>query len=308
MKVLFISSGNNGDSISPIVQNQGESLMQKGLIIHYFPIKGKGLLSYLKHILILWNYRRKNHYDIFHAHYSLSAFVATLVGCKPLIVSLMGSDTKCGFLMKKIIQILAIQRWKAVIVKSDSMRRDIGIAEAIVIPNGVDLKMLVTKRREKTSLKEKKVLFAANPKRYVKNYNLAKEAVSFLPNDNLVLSVVFSRPYNQIIEEINKSDLVLLTSFWEGSPNIIKEAMACNRPIVATDVGDIRWLFGDEPGHFLTNFEPGDVAEKITQAVEFSEKHGRTKGRDRIIKLGLDSETIADRIIGVYNSVLENEK
>ena len=308
MRVLFISSGNNGDSISPIVQNQGESLIQEGLIIRFFPINGKGFLSYLKHILILRNYRRKNRHDLFHAHYSLSAFVATLAGCKPLIVSLMGSDTKCGFLIKKIIQILAIQRWKAVIVKSDTMRRDIGIAEAIVIPNGVDLKKVVTKRGEKTSLKEKKVLFAANPKRYVKNYNLAKEAVSLLSSDNIILNVVFSKPYNQIIEEINKSDLVLLTSFWEGSPNIIKEAMVCNRPIVATDVGDIKWLFGDEPGHFLTNFEPDDVAEKITQAVEFSKKYGRTKGRDRIIKLGLDSETIADSIIGVYNSVLENGK
>ncbi|NLM68359.1 MAG: glycosyltransferase family 4 protein [Enterococcus sp.] len=305
MKVLFISSGNYGDLISPIVQNQGESLIQKGLIIHFFPIRGKGLLSYLRHVLILRNYRRKNSYDLFHAHYSLSAFVATLAGCKPLIVSLMGSDTKCGFIIKKVIQMLGIRRWNAVIVKSDSMKTDIGIEGVKIIPNGVDLKRVITKREKKTNSKEKKVLFAADPQRDVKNYQLANEAISLINNDNIVLNVAFARSYDQIIEEINNSDLVLLTSFWEGSPNIIKEAMACNCPIVTTEVGDVKWILGNTNGCYITSFDPGDVAEKIKGALNFGRQ---TDGRQRLIELGLDSDTVATKLIHIYEEILINAK
>ena len=103
---------------------------------------------------------------------------------------------------------------------------------------------------------------------------------------------------------MNASDIVVLTSLREGSPNVIKEAMACNCPVVATDVGDIAWLFGNEPGHFLSGFDPQDVATKLNMALEFSEEYGRTSGRNRIIELGLDSESVARRIVGVYEEAM----
>ena len=80
--------------------------------------------------------------------------------------------------------------------------------------------------------------------------------------------------------------------------------MACNKLIVANNVGDIKWLFGNEPGHFLADFESKDVAEKIKLALAFSKKNINTKGREKIIELGLDSVTIAKRIIEIYNIVL----
>ena len=100
-------------------------------------------------------------------------------------------------------------------------------------------------------------------------------------------------------------ELVILTSLWEGSPNVIKEAMACNCPIVSTNVGDVRWVIGDTEGCYITSFDPEDVAEKIKLALEFGK---RTNGRDRIIELGLDSETIAKRLIDIYSKVLEENK
>lgn len=92
MKVLFVSSGNSEFGISPIIKNQGESLKQNGIDLYYFTIKGKGIKGYLKNIPILKKYLKNHNYDIIHAHYSLSAIVATLSGAKPLVVSLMGSD------------------------------------------------------------------------------------------------------------------------------------------------------------------------------------------------------------------------
>ena len=102
---------------------------------------------------------------------------------------------------------------------------------------------------------------------------------------------------------LNAADVLLLTSKWEGSPNILKEAMACNCPIVSTDVGDVKWLLGDLEGHYLSSFDAVDFSKKIKQAFIFGK---RTCGRKRIYELGLDSENIADRIITIYNMVISS--
>lgn len=101
---------------------------------------------------------------------------------------------------------------------------------------------------------------------------------------------------------MNAADVLLLTSRYEGSPNVIKEAMACNCPIVATDVGDIRWIIGDTEGCYLTSFDPGDVASKLQLALKFGR---RTRGRERLIELGLDSVSVAKRIVQLYQDVIE---
>jgi hypothetical protein len=71
-------------------------------------------------------------------------------------------------------------------------------------------------------------------------------------------------------------------------------------------VGDVSRLFGNEPGYFIAGFNPKDVADKIMLAIEFREKHMKTRGRERIIELGLDSETVAVKIIELYNRVLKH--
>lgn len=124
-------------------------------------------------------------------------------------------------------------------------------------------------------------------------------------NDNsVILHTVYNVTNTDLIYYYNAAELLLMTSFHEGSPNVIKEAMACNCPIVSTDVGDLRWLFGQTPGYFITSFNPADIAEKIKRAIEFRKKNSQTKGRERILELGLDSDTVAMKIIEVYKKVL----
>lgn len=311
MKVLFVSSGNNIDGISSIVFNQGESLRENGVEIEYYTIKGKGLLGYLKNIHSIKKKVKSANYDLIHAHYSLSALTATLSFPKiPIIVSLMGSDSKMNLFWNLIIKINYYFFWKQVIVKSEEMQNGLKLDKCSVIPNGVDLNNFILKnkaelRKKLGFSKEKKyILFLSNPERVEKNYNLASEAAKSLSNNNVELVVVYNKTQTEVIEYLNACDILLLTSLWEGSPNALKEAMACNLPIVSTNVGDVEWLFGNESGHYLTSYNPNEVAENIKVALEFSEKYDHTKGRQRIIDLGLDSQTAAKKIINVYKKVL----
>jgi teichuronic acid biosynthesis glycosyltransferase TuaC len=307
MKVLFISSGNTITGINTIIRIQGDSLIDAGVKLEYFPINGKGFSSYLKHIFTLRNKIKLERYDIFHAHYSLSALTATFAGCKPLVVSLMGSDTKMNNVLTMIIRYFSKYKWNALIVKSGSMKREIKIINSHVIPNGVDMKKVEPSYSRVNNNGVSTVLFASDPDRYSKNYKLAAKAIRLLEKYKVRLKIVHSVSHDEIIRELNCSNVLLLTSRYEGSPNIIKEAMACNIPIVTTDVGDVRYVIGNTEGCYITSFESEDVAEKIILALEYSGKKLKTNGRKRIVELGLDSETIAKKIINVYKEVITKQ-
>jgi len=312
MIVLFIASGNSSNGISPIVRAQGKSLQRVGVDVTYFPILGKGLKGYLKNVHPLERHIKKNKYDIIHAHYSLSALVASLAGCRPLVVSLMGSDIRLGFIFSYAVKISAFCLWDALIVKSADMLNHIGLKKSTIIPNGVDLAHFKPEDKKGAQGRlgwnraKEHVLFAANPTIAVKNFELLENALVSMDNgDQMDCHVLGNIAHQDIPTHMNAADVVVLTSLREGSPNVVKEAMACNCPIVATDVGDVRWVVGDTPGCYVSSFDPADVADKLMQALMFAQLHGKTNGRDRIVSLGLDSETVARKIMDVYNEALE---
>lgn len=306
MKVLFVCSGNSQFGISPIVKTQGESLRKNGVELDYFPIKGKGFKGYIKSIPKLKRFLKSHKYDIVHAHYSLSAIVASLANAKPLVVSLMGSDVQAKIFWRLITKLFNQIYWKEIIVKTDRMKKQIGTADALVIPNGVDFDTFkpIDKHTAKKRVgfnNKQHIIFVANPQREEKNYQLAKEAFDLLNDKNIELNILSDVEHNLMPYYMNAADVLLLTSLWEGSPNVIKEAMACNLPIVSTDVGDVKAAICNTEGCYIASFDPEDVAGKIKMALGFGK---RTNGRERIIKLGFDSDTIAKRIINVYKEVL----
>jgi glycosyltransferase involved in cell wall biosynthesis len=154
---------------------------------------------------------------------------------------------------------------------------------------------------------KKYVLFLGNTENTRKNSQLAQKAINLFNTDNIDFIAPFPISQDLVIKYLLSVDVLVVPSLMEGSSNVIKEAMACDCPVVATDVGDAAWLFGNEPGHFLTTFAPRDVADKIRAALDFSERHGRTNSRVRIIELGLDAEIVARRIVRVYEEVLEGK-
>lgn len=312
MKVLFVSSGNSALGVSPIVQRQALSLENEGIEIQYFRIQGKGFKGYFTNILPLYKFIRNTHPDLIHAHYSLSGFIATLAVANPLIVSLMGSDVKSSGPFKLLVFFFSHFFWKKTIVKSEDMKISLGIRKVEIIPNGINIAVfkLIEKNNARQKLNwnntKKHILFAANPKRPEKNFKLTQNAVNLL-NEDIELHTLTDIKPDSVPELMNAADVIVLSSLWEGSPNVIKEAMACSKPIVATNVGDIQWLFGNEPGHYISSFDADDMAEKIHNALLYSEQNERTKGRYRIMKLGLDAESVAKRIIKTYHEILKTD-
>lgn len=311
MKVLFVCSGNSEFGISPIVKAQGESLKNNGVDVDYFTIKGKSIKGYLKNIKPLRKVLKKNNYDIVHSHYSLSSYVVSLAGVKNQVISLMGSDVNSGIIAKLIIKIFNFIFWKKCIVKSEDMKNKTNIKDSLIIPNGVDFEKFkeidkkIAKEKINFNLQKKHIIFVANPDRYEKNFQLAKKAFDLLDDKSVKLNVVYDVPHEMIPYYYYAADVLLMTSLWEGSPNVIKEAMACNCPIVSTDVGDVRWVVNEVKGCYITSFDAQDMADKIKLALEFAEEKGKTRGRERIRKLKLDAESVAEKLIDIYKSVIK---
>jgi hypothetical protein len=180
------------------------------------------------------------------------------------------------------------------------MAKELNLKDYKIIPNGVDMYNI----KPYNSTFNTTVVFPANPQRVSKNFDLAVQAMNIAKNSipELNLEVCYNVSHQEIISKIQKSGIVLVTSLWEGSPNIVKEAMALNKPIVCTKVGDTEMLLNNVNGSFLVSFDPYEVAEGIKSAVRFGKNEEESNGRKKLLELKLDSSSIAERLLKIYNS------
>lgn len=308
MKVIFVASGNkNVGSVSAFVQSQFESLKEKGLDMILFPVVGHGVAAHLRAVKNLRKLIRSEKPDIVHAHYSICGYVATLATLflKPkVVVSILGSfpEKKLKF---RIVRFFIKHIWDRTLVKSRRTADQLGL-NLPVIPNGVNLDQFSlidhTAARESCQFASNKkyIIWCSHPSRSEKRFPLAQNAVALLHDDNVVLYPVYDHIHDEVVRFMCAADVLLLTSVSEGSPNVIKEAMACNCPIVSTDVGDVRWVTENVEGTYVADSDdPGSISDCLRKALDFN---GRTHGRDEIVRKGLSTESIADRIIELYHN------
>ncbi len=309
MKILIVCSFNK-NKISPFVLEQAKSL-GKNIKTDFYTIVGRGFIGYLKNFFPLLTKINKFQPDIIHAHYGLSGLLANMQRKVPVITTFHGSDINNPHVYKYTR--LANKLSSASIFVNQSMAtKGIKNNKFFIIPCAVDMSIFkhFSKREARLRIGFDKddiiFLFSSSFANKIKNYPLAKKACNILQERinqkvNLIELINYSRENVNLL--LNCADSALLTSFSEGSPQFVKEAMACNCPIVATDVGDIKEVISETEGCFITSFEAADVAEKIKLALDFAKSKGRTNGRQRIIDLRLDSESVARQIIKIYNLV-----
>jgi teichuronic acid biosynthesis glycosyltransferase TuaC len=312
MRVLFVHRRDKKlkNFQNHLIHNQGNSVQENitSIQIDYFIILGESAFAYLKNAARFRRTIKNGNYDLIHAHYYLSGFFAAFFSAKPLVVSFMGSDIHSSKLIRFLIMI--VMRWRIdwAIVKSPSMKKLLNVKNCSVIPNGINLDKFneidkVTARKHVGFELDKKYGVFSESNVPVKNFKLVKEVMIELDDPNIEIFELNNIPHGEIIYYLNASDFLILTSLHEGSPNIIKEAMACNCPIISTDVGDVKEIISGTKKCYIVQYDKQDIAKMIRR---ITSDNNRTNGREKMY--GLSETIISKKLITVYQEVLARNK
>lgn len=297
------------------VKEQIESLQTVGVKCDVFIINGRenGKIEYIASVFRLRKLLRSERYDILHCHHFLSALVL-LATCKfrkfKIVVSFQNDPVnESGHFIYRIIKRysnLVIFKNESTLVSYDN--------NAVQIPNGVNLELFkpipkdIARERLNLDMKNKYLLFvSSNFIRQQKRYDRFKSVMTMLKDrhglHNIEEILLINCERNLVPYYINASDVHVLTSDFEGSPNSVKECMACNIPVVSTDVGNVKTLIKGLTGYYVSHlFDIEEIAKLTISAL----KEEKTRGRDRIIELNMDIDSIAERIISYYKKLINN--
>ena len=292
------------DSLGPI---SSRLLPDPGHNIPYYAVNAAyGYPRILKAVLT-------NEYDLIHVNSGLAAPYGLLQPGRPVVQTFWGSDLMGDYLGGQYPHVcrFCARRFDASIVRNEAMRRTLD-TDAHVIPAGVDMEKFKPLPQQQAQQhvdwdpETKHVLFPYDPTRSYskrtdrKNYQLATTVTDRVDEElaePVKLQTVSGVPHDEMLYYMNAADALLLTSKLEGSPNTVKEAMACNLPVVSTDVGDVRTRLEDVSLSAVCTSE----AELVDALVEVLEAGERSDGRTHVEAVSWDR--MAEEIIQVYNRV-----
>lgn len=336
MKILLLGSVNNhGGQLAPFILEQAQALRDAGCEIEFYGVTGHGIAGYLKEVPKLRQVIRASRPDIVHAHYGLCGLVACLstlclrcrrdersrvVGttapCRktPVVTTVVprvvttfhGSDINVPSVLRFSKMAMLLSKWSIFV-----SQRNVDIAHPknhfSLIPCGIDLAnceldpQAAEKVSEVLQPDKRYVLFAGALNNAVKGPELALEVMKHIPNAQLVELRGYSRA--EVTALMHACDAMLMTSKTEGSPQVIKEAMACGLPIVSVDVGDVaERVSGLEGCYVAKTREVDELVALVNKALSLPAGF-RTHGRDRIMELGLTNAQVAQRLMEIYDAL-----
>lgn len=325
LRVLMITSGwpqPGQPQTTHFVKRQVEFLRRAGVEVEVHQFRGGGKL---RNYVSAWREARpkirSGRYDLVHAQFGQSGLLA-LPKRLPLVVTFRGDDIQGivsdrhgrvalrGRVLRALSREVA-RRADAVVVVSEHMKAFFRTRAPItVLPSGLDFELFratprdEARRRLAWPVEQRLVLFAGSPESLRKRYALARAAVDVL-NRTLPteLVVAWGVPHQQVPLYMSACDALVFTSLQEGSPNVVKEALACDLPVVSVEVGDVAERLRAVPGGGC-EVTADECPETIAAALERVLRRGqRVAGRRAVDHLS--EEAITNQLIGVYRSVLE---
>lgn len=311
------------------IEQQIRSLVARGIEVRTLHLdrKGGGMSVYRHTISRVRRVAGECRPDVVHTMYGglMGWMVSRAVPMLPIVQSFCGTDlqgAETGSLVLRargrfgvLMSRLTLSRVREVVVKSRRLRDRLPAwfppNRVTLIPNGVDLGSFCPLDRAKCrdALGWRHDAFhvvmatpsASDPNKRVW---LAREALGVLRGRGVdaELHLMIEVRHDEVPTWLNAADAVVMTSVQEGSPNIVKEALACNRPVVAVDVGDAAEQIGGVEGCFLVDASALEVARGL-DGVRGGPRV--VAGREKVRQLSL--ECVADRLIDVYGKATNPE-
>jgi glycosyltransferase involved in cell wall biosynthesis len=301
------------------VRTQVEAVREAGVDVDVLHLRGASpKLAYVGAPAAIRRRLARGAHDLVHAHYGLVGIVARMQRRAPLVVSFHGSDLlgdprADGTIpwprrLEAAGSRLLTRLVDAVIVQTEEMARRVAAGTpAHVIPHEVDLGRFspVERReaRERLGLERdaRYLLFPADPRIGLKGFPIARAVADELrrADPRIELLTVWRESQERFALYLSAADVMLFPSLQEGSPNVVKQAMACNLPLVATAVGDVPARAGCVPGCAVVE---RTVPAFVGAARELLARGERSSGRAHV--RDLDRAAVARRVIGVYEEVL----
>jgi glycosyltransferase involved in cell wall biosynthesis len=301
------------------IKRQADFLKAAGIDVDVFHFQGhKNPLKYLRAWTQAQRRLARERYDLVHAQFGQSGLLA-LPKRIPLVVTFRGSDllgivgdkdgryTPQGKIGQKISRMVA-SRADAVIVVSEQMKTHLPSSIAAhVIPSGIDFGLFRCMSQEEARLRlglplnERLVLFVGRPTQARKRFEISERAVEIL-NRSLPskLIIAWGVDHADMPTYMNACDVLVFTSMQEGSPNAVKEALACNLPVVSVPVGDVAMrIQGIEGCQLCADDSPETVAASLEQVLRRGQ---RSVSRERV--KNLDEKIITGQVIRIYQSTL----
>jgi teichuronic acid biosynthesis glycosyltransferase TuaC len=257
-RIIYLIPGSEIDPVSMVFAKRQVNDLSQHVDGKVFFIKSRLnpvslIVDYLNLLFLCLKFRPK----LIHAQYgTVTSFLGAMIPCVPLVMSLRGSDIdpspRSGAFRKNLAvflsQISAVFAKKIILVSNHQTKLIFQPSKAVVIPSGVDLclyqKFSVEEVRRELgwNSNELYIFFNAGKEPFNKRLDLAEYYFSELKNQFAHLNLVVLRgetPPDLARKMMGASDLVFMTSEREGSPNVVKEALALGVPVVAHEVGDV---------------------------------------------------------------------
>lgn len=325
MKILLVTNMypcDNASTYGIFVKEQKDAICKEYSNIHYTVafIDGRHNKSeYIKSIFKIRKLIKEQDFDLIHVHYGFSGLfllAGKLPKKIPILITLHGGDIQ-------VEQGKNIQVWftKQILKKANAAitlnkRMDEIVQKYIqntqIIPCSVNTDIFTPSPTLRTInlAKELHIIFPSDKNRYVKNYPLFEETISILKNKYHIkcrTSEVKNMSRIEVATLYQNADLMIMTSISEGSPQVVKEAMACNLPVISTNVGDVT--------HLLENVKNSAVANKMdAEELAFlayqslNNQISGIDGREKIFQMLLNDQSIAQKIYNIYLSLLSNHQ
>jgi len=306
----------------PWLREQVTNFNRIGLDTTVYRIPNESIIEKFKATIGLRKLIKKRRFSLIHCHWGYNTIIA-YNSIIPIITTFHGSDlqgdvkengsrTIKGYIIIFLSRVSTLLSYYNIFVSARlarSIPRKALNKKNIIIPMGYDSKLFkpidksVARDMLSLDLQKKYVLFAGNYSKFVKGYPLAMKVINSLDESYELIKLDYAS-YKEMAIYMNASDVLLMTSYQEGAPVIIKEALACNLSVISTDVGDVKEIIKFVPGSFVSKErDPGKIANLITRSIEMD---STSVGSQKMGKY--TAKKMNNRVLGTYLDLLQKSQ